>query len=292
MIEIDDKNLDNISNNTLAKIRGMLASVSPSERKIGEFILANHRDIPQMTLAEVASESGVSDATAVRYFRTMGYKRWLDLKIALSVSQGSTPDLIHEQVAVGDSVKEVTEKVIVGAISALKETAAVLDPQAMETAINLIHGARRILIIGAGTSGPVAKEMFNRFFRLGLNCQVETDAYLQVMQSALLSPDDLLIAISQTGESSHTVRTAVVAKERSSPVICITGNKLSELAKNSDVVLLSVSHEVMVETTASRIAQYALVHALYINLAVCCSEETLANERRIWDALTRMQNHN
>jgi DNA-binding MurR/RpiR family transcriptional regulator len=155
----------------------------------------------------------------------------------------------------------------------------------MERAISLIRGANRILIIGGGTSGPVAHETFNRFFRLGLNCSVETDSYLQVMQGALLTKDDLLVAISQTGESSHTLRTASVVKERNCPVICITGNRLSELAKRSDVVLLSVSHEMMQETTASRIAQYGLIHALYINLAVCCSGEALQNERLIWDAL-------
>ncbi len=287
MTEINDYNLDNISNNALAKISGMLDSVSPSERKIGEFILTNYRDIPQMTLAEVASKSGVSDATAVRFFRTMGYKRWLDLKIALSIYQGSTPQYIHEHISAEDSVQEITEKVILGAMTALKETAAVLDPAAMKQAVELIQNARRILIIGGGTSGPVAKEAFNRFFRLGLNCTVETDSYLMVMQSALLTSDDLVLAISQSGESSHSLRSAIIANERKCPIICITGNKLSDLAKHADVTLLSVSHEVIQETTASRIAQYALIHALYINLAVCCYSEALANERAIWDALVR-----
>jgi len=284
---IDSYSSDNISSNTLAKVNGLLPSISPSERKIGEYIIANHREIPQMTLTEVASESGVSDATAVRFFRSMGYKRWLDFKIALSMTQGTTPDLIHEQVTAADSVSEITEKVIMGAITALKETAAVMDPDAMERAISLIRGARRILIIGGGTSGPIAREMFNRFFRLGLNCSVETDAYLQVMQGALLTADDLLIAISQTGESSFGIRTAIISKESNCPIICITGNKLSDLAKQADVILLSISHEAIQETTASRIAQYALAHALYINVAVCCSEEALQNERKIWDALVR-----
>lgn len=279
--------LDHISTNALARLRGMLRSLSPAERKIGEFILDNHQKIPQMTLAEVAMHSGVSDATAVRFFRSIGYQRWLDLKIALSLTNASTSQTIHEEILPVDSVNEIAQKVIKGAVAALQETAAVMNPDEMEQAIDLIQKAKKILIVGGGTSGPVAHEMFNRFFRLGLNCTVQTDSYLQIMQSALLSNDDLLVAISQTGESSHTLRSAIVAKDHSCPVVCITGNKLSDLAKHSDVVLLSVSHEVLQETTASRIAQYALVHALYINLAVHSSDTAINNERVIWEALVQ-----
>ena len=276
---------ESVSSNALARLRGLLNSLSPSERKIGEYILENHEKIPQLTLAEVAQESGVSDATAVRFFRAVGYKRWLDLKIALSLSTQSTSYAIHEEIHPEDSSKEITQKVINGAITALLETAAVLDANDLDRALGLIQNADKILIVGGGTSGPVTQEMFNRMFRLGLNCSVETDSYLQVMQSALLTANDVMIAISQTGESDNTLRTVRVAKKRDCPVICITGNRLSDLAKLSDAVLLSVSHEMLQETTASRIAQYALVHALYINLAVRESDQALRNERIIWDAL-------
>ncbi len=238
---------ESVSSNALARLRGLLNSLSPSERKIGEYILENHEKIPQLTLAEVAQESGVSDATAVRFFRAVGYKRWLDLKIALSLSTQSTSYAIHEEIHPEDSSKEITQKVINGAITALLETAAVLDANDLDRALGLIQNADKILIVGGGTSGPVTQEMFNRMFRLGLNCSVETDSYLQVMQSALLTANDVMIAISQTGESDNTLRTVRVAKKRDCPVICITGNRLSDLAKLSDAVLLSVSHEMLQE---------------------------------------------
>ena len=238
-----------------------------------------------MTLAEVAQEGGVSDATAVRFFRAVGYRRWLDLKIALSLSNQSTPYAIHEEILPGDGTEGITQKVFTGAINALLETAAVLDVEDMNQALDFIQQAEKVLIVGGGTSGPVSQEMFNRLFRLGLNCSVETDSYLQVMQGALLTSKDVMIAISQTGESDHTLRAVRIANDRGCPVVCITGNKLSDLAKLSDAVLLSVSHEVLQETTASRIAQYALAHAIYINLAIREPDKALRNERAIWDAL-------
>lgn len=71
------------------------------------------------------------------------------------------------------------------------------------------------------------------------------------------------------------------------PVVCITGNVLSPVAAYSDVVLLSVSQESMPETISSRIAQYALVHALYICLAMQSMDRAIENERMIWEKLMR-----
>jgi len=268
----------------VTRLRAMLSSLSPAERQIGKYILDQHQQVLQMTLAEVASSSGVSDATAVRFFRSLGYDRWLDLKIALSQSDHALPSF-HEKITEDDTVEQITFKVFQNAIDALQQTASVLDQQAMEQALDMVWSAGKVLVIGAGTSCPVAQELFNRLFRLGLNVSIETDSLLQVMQASLLKPEDLLIAISQTGESSIAVRTASVAVGNGTPVVAITGNRLSDLAKMADAVLLSSSHELIQETLASRIAQHAIAHALYINLALRCPEESMQYENTIWKAL-------
>lgn len=282
---MDKQENNDINDHALARLRAMLPSLSPAEKRIGEFVIDNYKEVVQMTLAEVASNSGVSDATAVRFFRALGYKRWMDFKIALYLSTTTSTQMINEDIEAGDSVKEISNKVLQNTVNAIQDTYAVLQSGDLERALEMILKARQILIIGAGTSGPVAHYMHNFLFRLGINCKVETDSYLQVMQCALLSENDLVIAISRTGESEAAIRTATIAKGQNCPVICITGNKLSELAKLSNVVLLSVSHETLQEAPASRIAQNFLVHTIYINLATEMIGEMSKNERLIWDAL-------
>jgi DNA-binding MurR/RpiR family transcriptional regulator len=131
----------------------------------------------------------------------------------------------------------------------------------------------------------MANEMYNRFLRLGLNCHVQTDSYIQAMQSALLTSKDLLITISQTGDSSDPLRTTEVAKSKGCRVMIITGNTGSKLTELADVVLLSVSHETRIETIASRIAQYAIIHALYVGLAMQDVQSTVSKEKLIWEAM-------
>jgi len=177
--------------------------------------------------------------------------------------------------------------VILGSQQTLGDTLAILDEEAFQKALLLLSQARSILIAGVGTSGPIAHEMYNRLFRLGLNCQVQTDSYLQVMQVSLLTPQDVLVVISQTGGSYDPRRTAAEAKHAGVPVVCITGNTLSPITAYADVVLLSVSQESMPETISSRIAQYALIHALYICLAMNSMDRAIENEQTIWKALMR-----
>lgn len=277
----------NNSGDALSRLRGYFPSLSPSEKKVGEFILENPEQVIRMTLAEIANLTGVSDATAVRFCRSIGYKGWLEYKISLTQALPKSPQLIHKDVSLEDSPGTIARKVFEDSKQALNDTLAMIDESALQRAIDMLAAAEHILIIGVGTSGPMAQEMFNRLFRLGMNCQVQTDSYLQIMQCALLTKKDALVVISQTGGSSDPRRTAYEAKSRGVPVLCLTGNILSPLTEYADIVLLSVSQETSHETIASRIAQYALIHAIYVGLAMRTVDKTIENEGAIWQALMR-----
>jgi len=283
----DTQQGDTQQGDTLARLRGYLPSLSPAEKKVGQFVLAQPEDVIHMTLAEIAERIQVSDATAVRFCQSIGYDGWLDFKIGLTRSIPRSAQLIHKDVSATDSTATVFRKVVQGGIQALESTMALLDETAIQKAVDLLLGARSILIIGVGTSGPVAHEFFNRLLRLGLNCQVQTDSYLQLMQAALLTPQDALVVISQTGDSYDPRRTAAEARRMGVPVVCITGSALAPIVSFSDVVLLSASQESTPETISSRIAQYALIHALYICLAMRSMDQAIENERLIWEALMR-----
>jgi DNA-binding MurR/RpiR family transcriptional regulator len=273
------------SSEVLSKIRGFYTSLSSSEKKVADFILENYQETIRMTLADVAQACGVSDATVLRFCRSIGYTRWIEFKIELTQTIPNLPTQILDEVEEGDSPGQIIRKVFNNAIQALTDTMAVINENNYTKALELIKNADRILLVGVGTSGPMANEMHNRFLRLGLNCHVQTDSYIQVMESALLSENDLVIVISQTGDSVDPLRTTALAKSNGCAVIAVTGNTASKLTDYADVVLLSVSHETRAETIASRIAQYAIIHALYVGLAMQDVSSTVKKEKLIWEAL-------
>lgn len=272
---------------SLARMRAMYPSLPPSERKVVDYILTNFTEVIRMTLAELAQNSGVSDATVVRLCRSLGYNNFLELKIALTRSIDDSSRLIHDDVREDDSSATVARKVLQTAIQAVQDTLQVLDEQAFDRAVDLLHNADRILIAGVGTSGPLAHELYNRLIRLHMNCHVHTDIYLQMVEAALMTGRDVVVLISQNGTTAGPIRTAAEARRKGAKIIVITGNSVSELSELADVILLTVSHETRLDTIDSRVAQHALIQALYVALAMRMMSAANESERLIWEALLR-----
>ena len=266
------------------RIKTSYQSLSPSEKKVGDYILKNAHNVMSMTMAELASRCKVSDATALRFSRRLGYQGWLALKIALIQSLPEEEERNSENINQVFDFSNLFAEIIEKSKRALDDTLLIFKSSEMSAAVEAIQKARRILIVGSGTSGPVANDLYNRLFRLGLFCHIETDGLLQIMHSSLLTYEDILIVISQSGEAESILRVAGIAKKNGTPIITITGSRLSGLARISDHIFLSVCHDANPETMTARIAQHAIVHAIYQSLAFFMKDISRANEERIWDA--------
>ena len=55
-----------------------------------------------MTLADVAHESGVHNARVLRFYRSLGYERWLVFKLELTRTFPVSPDHILDEVSEND----------------------------------------------------------------------------------------------------------------------------------------------------------------------------------------------
>lgn len=241
--------------------------------------------IIHLSMAQVAQACGVSDTTVLRFCRTAGFQGYTDLKLSIARDVVSPTQIIHDDIAVGDGPAVVARKVFMSNIQALYDTVEVLDEDALIKSIDLLTAAKRILIVGVGTSAPIVHSMYNMLMRLGLNCKAQTDSYLQLMEVALLGSGDVVVAVSQSGSSIDPVLTLKLAKENGAATICITGNAQSSITEYADVTLLSVDREARIEAIASRLAQVSIADALYVIMALNAIDSATQNEKRIWDAL-------
>ena len=271
--------------NSLARIRSSYPALAASEARVANWIMQQPQKIIHLSMAQVAQSCGVSDTTVLRFCRNAGFQGYTDLKLSIARDVVSPTQIIHDDIAEGDGPAVVARKVFMSNIQALYDTLEVLDENALIKTINLLTAARRILIVGVGTSGPIVHSMYNMLMRLGLPCKAETDSYLQLMEVALLGPGDVVVAISQSGTSIDPVLTLKQAKENSAATICINGNAQSSITDYADVTLLSVDREARIEAIASRLAQVSIADALYVIMALNTIDTATQNEKRIWDAL-------
>uniref|UniRef100_A0A7C3ZAM0 MurR/RpiR family transcriptional regulator n=1 Tax=Desulfobacca acetoxidans TaxID=60893 RepID=A0A7C3ZAM0_9BACT len=276
---------------TLIRLRGLYPSLKAALRKVADVALARPELAIYASVNEVAAAAGVSEATVMRLCRLLGFRGFQDFKIALARELVTPLQRLHEEVAEGDDVATIVHKVFQANIAALQDTLKVLNLEAMAAAAQALQEARRILLVGVGTSGPIVTDAANKFFRLGLWVQAITDAHLMMMAAALLTPQDVLVAVSHSGSTRDTVETAKTARHAGARVICITNNSLSPLTKTADLVLVTASRETRFrqEAMASRLCQTSILDSLYTLIALARPEEALQNLAKIENVIVTKQ---
>ena len=66
------------------RIKAKMPQLTETEKKIGKFVLENYETVLQCNVSELATHSGVSDASVVRFCRSIGYRGFQDFKMNLA----------------------------------------------------------------------------------------------------------------------------------------------------------------------------------------------------------------
>lgn len=153
---------------------------------------------------------------------------------------------------------------------ALSDLAGSVDGS-FETAIELMLKTKgRIAVTGMGKSGMVGKKISATLSSVGTPSFFLHPAEAIHGDLGMLERDDLVLAISNSGESEELVRLIPILKRYGLKLIVLSGRKNSLLAKSADVFLnVSVKKEACpwdVVPTASTTAVMALGDALSIVL--------------------------
>jgi len=274
----------------LIRLRGLYPSLKTALQKVADVILQQPEMAIYASVSEVASVSGVSEATVMRFCRTLGFKGFQDFKIALAREMVSHAEP-RPEVAEGDTPAAVVRKMFQANITSLQETLEVLDMKAMEDAAQVLLQARRLMFAGVGSSAPIAAYACNWTFRLGLNAHCHSDGLRMMMAASLMTPEDAAVVISLSGNTREVVETARVAREAGAKVMGITSNSLSALARVANLVLLTASRGSgpRQEAMLSRVSQISLIDGLVTLLALAQPEKSRESLAKIEKVIASRQ---
>lgn len=130
-----------------------------------------------------------------------------------------------------------------------------------------LRGIRRIFIQACGTSwhaGLIGKLLLERLPMIAVD--VDTSSEFRY-RNAILSPDTLVIAISQSGETADTLAGVREARSRGLKVISVVNVPGSTIARESDgVIYINAGPEIGVASTKAYTAQIAALYLLSLHL--------------------------
>jgi len=138
-------------------------------------------------------------------------------------------------------------------------------------AVDMMLGVRgRVVVTGMGKSGHIGRKIAATLASTGTPAMFVHPAEASHGDLGMIKPVDVVLGISNSGESDELIAILPVLKRQGVPLIAMTGGLQSSLARHADVVLdSSVEKEACplnLAPTASTTAQLALGDALAVAL--------------------------
>ena len=240
-----------------------------AERKIALYIRDNFNQVLHCTLLELADLIGVSDASVVRFCKSLGYKGFQEFKINAALDSIPTGQQYLQQVEKDDTPAQICQKIFTTEMNALQRTLQALDMNNLENVARILGQAGTIVFVGTGGSMIVARDAKHKFLKIGVRVCAEEDKDIQLMEASLLGRGDVLFAVSHSGNNLHVLRAAELAKSGGAAVIALTSEGRNSLTKLADYAVTSVSEETIFrsESGSTRLAQLAIIDSLVAILA-------------------------
>lgn len=117
-------------------------------------------------------------------------------------------------------------------LSEVKEALDKVDPATAEAMVDAIIIAKKIFVYGVGRSGVVGKAFSVRLVQMGLDVHFIGDTTTPIVEKG-----DLVLIVSNTGETMSAVQTANIVGRIGSTVVTITSNQNSKLGRASKIVV-------------------------------------------------------
>lgn len=182
-------------------------------------IVKHKNQVNKLTIKELAAMAHVSTATVLRFCKKCGAEGYSEFKIQYKEYLEGKQEVLKDD-------KE-TE---------LQSFITRIRSQDFQESLEKAHGylvkAKCILFIGIGTSGILGKYGARYFSNVGYFSLFIDDPWLPILQNP--SEGTVMIVLSESGMTRQTLYIASHLQQRGCPLVAITNNSSSVLAKMAD----------------------------------------------------------
>ncbi|MEA5017453.1 MAG: MurR/RpiR family transcriptional regulator [Erysipelotrichaceae bacterium] len=212
-------------------IKSNFQQLTKSEKKVATYILDNMDVMVHQTMANIAKNVGVGEATLARFLLKCGFQSLHALKYSIvkdleNARDKNTPiDYIEELFGVVKKQIDATNNF--------------LDRDKLREVAKKIQKAKNVYFFGIGHSGIVAELGSYRFMRVGRVTKAVTDIHYQSIQATITDQEDIVIGISKSATSPEMIKSLSIAKKHGATVVLIASNLHTEMTELSDYVFLA-----------------------------------------------------
>ena len=159
--------------------------------------------------------------------------------------------------------------------NAINKLSKNLDNEFYKAVVSIVNLKGKLIISGVGKSGNIAAKLAASFTSTGVPAIFLNPVDASHGDMGIVSKEDILIALSNSGESHELSDLLDFSKKKQIKIISITSNKNSLLSKNSDITLLLPTHKEA--DKLNTIPTTSTTLCLSLGDALCCSVLDIRN---------------
>lgn len=255
----------------LDRITALYDQLFDAEKKIAKFILSHPKDAVNMTVSELADISDVSIASVSRFCKKVGLKGFAQLKISLAQEVANTHggENISNEILL-DDIPQSLQNILANKITELKQTVNQINTKEFGEILKSIQFSKRVQVVAVGNTIPVALDAAFKFNELGIPTTAGSIWETQLSYAYTLGKGDVLIAISNSGESNKVYEAVEIANSNRATTIGITNNKHSAIGEAVKYHITTATREKLFldEFCFSRVSASTVIEIIFLFLTV------------------------
>ena len=247
-----------------------LDSFFESERKIGTYIIQHTAEVVDMTVGELAQACGVTDASVSRFCKKINMKGFHHLKITLAKEiseKGIEEEEVSNHISVND-IEQSLKNILANKVTEITQTVSMMDAKQLSEMVNKLNMARTVQFFAVGNTIPVAIDGAFKLNYIGIPAVSGTIWETQIGYTYNMTAEDVVIAISNSGESTAVLRALEAAKSAGATTLSITNSEKSSAAQLSDYHITTATREKLFLDgyCFSRVSATTVIEILYLFL--------------------------
>jgi len=263
--------------------------LTKSEKRIANYLNQNQDEAAFLSAGEIAARLQLSEATMVRFARTLGFDNYPDMRVALQdnfrqrlTHSARLRSRLDDLRAGGD----IFERLVASEIDYLTESLQTIDRNALNAAVELLRTHPRVFVFGLGPSLSLVDLLEIRLTRSARQVIPLNSSGREMLEPMLLmNSSDLLIAIGFFNLTPNLQMVLEYANQHKTPVILLTDTLGPMVGDKADIVL--AARRGPVSSFHSLTVPMTIINALLLALTAADQEKVMTN----LDKLDQLREH-
>ena len=252
----------------LLRLRESQDSMSATERVVSDYLLDHQGEAMGLSIHQLAEKTFASPSTVIRMCQRMGFAGYKEFRQAVTcevavrrMGQGQE----DREITQSDSLDDIVDKVTYKNIMSLEDTRDLVDTGTLRACVDLLAGARTVLLFGLGASLCAARDLNLKLLRLNKPCVINNDWHTQLLQARNATEQDLAIVLCSSGETAEVIQCMNALRENRTPIVAITRREASPVTELADYHLYTTQDGSAFQagTMSARMSQLNVIDILF-----------------------------